>query len=146
MKNSFIRAASVIILLLAACSSNRGPQGAWQLIRSESIENGKTTVKYPGKMVGSEFKFWSEKNFVFIGRWKHDTVATDNYGFGEYTLNGKRYEETVLQHFRKGYQGQKMRMTLELINDTLVQVYHPVDSIGKQVVEISTVEKYVRLK
>jgi len=83
---------------------------------------------------------------MFVGRWVQDSVTTDNYGFGAYTLNGKAYEETVIQHFRKEYQGQKIRMTLELVNDTIIQVYHPCDSAGRPVTEISSVEKYVRIR
>ena len=134
------------LLTFISCSSNRLPSGAWQLVRSESVTNGKTTVNYPGKMVGSEYKFWSEKNFMFVGRWTRDSVSTDNYGFGEYTLEGKDYQETVLRHFRKEYQGQKIRMTLEMSRDTIIQVYHPYDSTGRQMTEISSVEKYVRIR
>jgi hypothetical protein len=138
----------VIAMVLNACSGTGRsyPLGAWQLVRSESIENGSNTVTYPGILVGSEFKIWSEKNFMFVGRWQEDSVTTDNYGFGTYTLNGKDYEETVLYHFMKEYQGQKIKMTLEYMNDTLVQVYHPVDSSGSPIENISSVEKYVRLK
>ena len=89
---------------------------------------------------------WSEKNFMFVGRWQQDSVTIDNYGFGTYILNGNEYEETVMYHFMKEYQDQKIKMTLELKNDTLVQVYHPVDSTGKSIENISSVEKYVRLK
>ncbi len=137
-----------IAFAINACSDVRAkyPQGAWQLVRSESIKNGETTVTYPGIMVGSEYKMWSDKNFMFVGRWTEDSVTTDNYGFGTYVLNGKDYEETILYHFMKEYQGQKIKMTLELMNDTLVQVYHPVDSAGKSIENISSVEKYIRLK
>jgi hypothetical protein len=137
-----------IAFAMNACSdvSDKYPQGAWQLIRSESINNGVTTVTYPGILVGSEYKMWSEKNFMFVGRWQQDSVTIDNYGFGTYILNGNEYEETVMYHFMKEYQDQKIKMTLELKNDTLVQVYHPVDSTGKSIENISSVEKYVRLK
>jgi hypothetical protein len=137
-----------IAFAMNACSdvSDKYPQGAWQLIRSESINNGETTVTYPGILVGSEYKMWSEKNFMFVGRWQQDSVTIDNYGFGTYILNGNEYEETVMYHFMKEYQDQKIKMTLELKNDTLVQVYHPVDSTGKSIENISSVEKYVRLK
>jgi hypothetical protein len=147
MKNLILPLLAVAIAM-NACSevSVKYPQGAWQLIRSESIDNGKTTITYPGILVGSEYKIWSEKNFMFVGRWTQDSVTIDNYGFGTYILNGKEYEETVHYHFMKEYQGQKIKMTLELRNDTLVQVYHPVDSAGKSIENISSVEKYVRLK
>jgi hypothetical protein len=137
-----------IAFAMNACSdvSDKYPQGAWHLIRSESINNGETTVTYPGILVGSEYKMWSEKNFMFVGRWQQDSVTIDNYGFGTYILNGNEYEETVMYHFMKEYQDQKIKMTLELKNDTLVQVYHPVDSTGKSIENISSVEKYVRLK
>lgn len=137
-----------VVMAINACSSDRHdyPKGAWQLIRSESIDNGKTTITYPGIQKGSEFKMWSEKNFMFVGKWTQDSVTTDNYGFGTYTLKGKEYEETIYYHFMKQYQGQTIKMTLELRNDTLVQVYHHFDSTGKAIENILSVEKYVKLK
>jgi len=134
-----------IILLCSSCSG-KYPEGGWQLVRSESVENGKTTVNYPGKMVGSEFKIWSDRHFMFVGRWKQDSTVTDNYGYGSYTLDGTAYEETVLYHFMQSYQGKKIKMTLELKGDTMIQVYHPLDIEGGETSNVSSVEKYVRLK
>lgn len=147
MKTTII---SILImgLIMSACSprKNSYPQGGWQLAETQSIENGKTTVTYPGILVGNEYKMWSENNFIFFGRWIEDSVITDNYGYGTYTLDGKDYEETVLYHFVKAYEGQKIKMSMELRNDTLIQIYHPVDSTRKQSENISSVEKWVRRK
>ena len=122
------------------------PHGSWQMIKTISVENGRSQVTYPGINVGKEFKVWSGKNFIFFGRWEKEKVITDNYGYGTYTLDGNQYEETVLYHFMPSYQGQKIRMTLEFRNDTLTQIYHPVDSAGKPIESRSSIEKFIRLK
>ena len=138
----------ISILVISACTKQTGkyPRGAWQLIQTQSIKNGKVEITYPGILVGNEFKMWSEKNFMFVGRWKEDTLVTDNYGYGTYTLEGNQYEETVLYHFSKNYEGQKLKMTLELRNDTLIQTYHRFDSTGKLSEDVTSVEKYVPVK
>jgi hypothetical protein len=138
----------IMLVITTACArqADKYPLGGWQLVQTQSIENGKMKVTYPGILVGNEYKMWSEKNFIFFGRWKTDSVTTDNYGYGTYTLNGKDYEETVMYHFMKEYEGQKIKMSMELINDTLIQIYHPVDSTGVQSESISSVEKWVRRK
>ncbi|HLF34340.1 MAG TPA: hypothetical protein VI583_08885 [Cyclobacteriaceae bacterium] len=147
MKKS-IFSGLMILFLLSNCARQETtyPQGAWKLIQAQSIENGKVTTTYPGILIGNEYKMWSEKNFMFVGRWEEDTIITDNYGYGTYTLEGNEYEETVLYHFVNNYQGKSLKMTLELKNDTLIQVYHPVDSIGRQSENVSSVEKYIRMK
>jgi hypothetical protein len=147
MKNIFISAALIMVMGAACTSKGPGyPMGGWQLVQTESIENGKSVITYPGILVGDEYKMWSEKNFIFFGRWREDSVVTDHYGYGTYTLEGNNYEETVLYHFVKDYEGKKLKMTLEFRNDTLIQIYHPVDSTGKENENVSSVEKWIRRK
>jgi hypothetical protein len=138
----------VIILITGSCSQvKKSPiEGAWQLIETQSVTNGKTETTYPGVLVGKEFKTWTEKNFMFVGRWTENSIVTDNYGFGTYILKGNNYEETILYHFNKPYEGQTIKMNLELRNDTVFQVYHRLDTAGKPDERVYSVEKYVRLK
>ena len=138
----------IILFLFTTCTRQETtyPQGAWKLIQTQSIQNGEATITYPGLLIGNEYKMWSEKNFMFVGRWEEDTIITDNYGYGTYTLDGNQYVETVLNHFVNNYEGKSLKMTLELKNDTLIQVYHPVDSTGRQSENVSSVEKYIRMK
>lgn len=138
----------VIILISGSCTQEkRSPiEGAWQLIETQSVENGNKETTYPGVLVGKEFKTWSAKNFMFVGRWTENSVITDNYGFGTYILDGNNYEETILYHFNKPYEGQTIKMKLELRNDTVFQVYHRLDTAGKPDEKVYSVEKYVRMK
>jgi hypothetical protein len=138
----------VIILITGSCSQvKKSPiEGAWQLIETQSVTNGKTETSYPGVLIGKEFKTWSEKNFMFVGRWTENSIVTDNYGFGTYTLQGNDYEETIQYHFNKPYEGQTIKMKLELRNDTVFQIYHRLDTAGKPDEKVYSVEKYIRLK
>jgi hypothetical protein len=138
----------VIILITGNCTRDKKSQieGAWQLVVTQSVANGKVETTYPGVLVGSEFKTWSEKNFMFVGRWTENSTTTDNYGFGTYTLEGNNYEETILYHFNRPYEGQTIKMKLDLRNDTIFQVYHRLDTAGKPDEKVYSVEKYIRLK
>lgn len=137
----------IISLIIVSCAKQESkfPQGAWQLVQTQSVANGKAEVRFPIIWTGSQIKMWSEKHFMFVGRWNKDTLHGDMYGGGTYTLEGNQYEEYVLYHNFKAFEGQKVPMSLELRNDTLIQTFHPVDSTGKQVENI-LVEKYIRLK
>jgi hypothetical protein len=139
-----------LFILLISGSCSRGKklpiEGIWQLVQTQSVTNGKTETDYPGALVGSEFKAWSEKNFMFVGRWKADSVTEDNYGFGTYTLDGNKYAETILYHFNRPYEGKTITMELDFRNDTIFQVYHRLDSAGQPDEKVYSVEKYVRLK
>jgi hypothetical protein len=138
----------VILLISGSCTQQKKLpiEGTWQLVQTQSVTNGKTATDYPGSLVGSEFKAWSEKNFMFVGRWKEDSVTTDNYGFGTYILDGNKYAETIIYHFNRPYEGKTINMELEFRNDTIFQIYHRLDSAGKPDENVYSIEKYVRLK
>jgi hypothetical protein len=138
----------VTILIAGSCTQEKRSsiEGAWQLVVTQSVANGKTETTYPGVLVGKEFKTWAGKNFMFVGRWTENSTVTDNYGFGTYTLDGTNYEETILYHFNKPYEGQTIKMKLELKNDTVFQIYHRLDAAGKPDEKVYSVEKYIRLK
>jgi hypothetical protein len=137
----------VILLIIGSCvQDKKSIEGAWQLVETQSVTNGKVETTYPGVLVGKEFKTWSEKNFMFVGRWTENSIITDNYGFGTYTLEGNKYEETILYHFNRPYEGQTIKMKLELKNDTISQIYHRLDTTGRPDEKVYSVEKYIRLK
>jgi hypothetical protein len=54
----------------------------------------------------------------------------DHCDSGSYTLDGNKYEEQVLWHYNPAYVGNKLKMLMELKNDTLIQTF-PVDENGK---------------
>lgn len=137
---------SVISLMIAGCSAGKTSplEGAWELAYEYEIAGDNVTTIFPGVYTGSEMKMWSESHFCFIGLFEQDTVRTDNYGGGTYTLEGTRYEETVEYHSAPEYLGRVVRLYLEIKGDTLVQVW-PVDDDGRPVPGTHFMEKWVRL-
>jgi hypothetical protein len=139
----------IVILIVLSCTkqASKFPQGAWQLLQVQNEINGKKEVTFPvATMTGSQIKMWSEKHWCIIGEWTEDTLKGDIYGGGTYTIDGNQYNETVMYHNGKVYIGKTLKMTLELKNDTLIQIYQPVDSTGRQIEKTSSIEKYTRLK
>jgi len=139
----------IISLLIGSCiqQENKFPQGAWKLVQSQG-----TTTDSSGNIISVNYhpvftKMWSEKNFSFIGQWQQDTIIRDFYGGGTYKLEGTRYEETEIYHWSrpKTVLNEKLKMLLELRNDTLIQTY-PVDDNGQIDKTNFYVEKYIQLK
>lgn len=137
----------IIALIIGSCTQqgNKLPQGAWQFVQGQHVYADSIVNSFPGKYSGSDIKMWSEKHFLAVGRFKIDTTFIENYVGGTYKLEGNRYEESILYHVNKNAVGQKVKMLLELRNDTLIQTY-PVDDNGKPVKGVYYIEKYVRLK
>jgi hypothetical protein len=146
-KNLFF--SMIISLLIVSCTQQESkfPQGAWNLVQTQTITDGKVEIGFPVAWTGSLVKMWSEKNWSNIGKWVEDTLSGDIYAGGTYTLEGNQYEEYIVCHSAKQYEGRKStNMVLELKNDILILSYHPFDSTGKQIENISSLEKYIRLK
>ena len=98
-------------------------EGAWQVI-SWQIIAGDTLNAILGKtFTGTEIKIWSETCFNFVGLYKLDTAAYDNYGGGTYKLDGTHYEESYLYFSEKSMVGTSQKLILEIKNDTLIQTW-----------------------
>jgi len=115
------------------------------LVYYSTINGSKTTIEFPGKTKMDVIKIWSGNQFMSVGQTKIDTTVSDGYGSGTYTLDGNKYVENVKILFYKEWEGKKIKMLLELQNDTLIQTY-PVDDKGKMDKEWAWIEKYVRIK
>jgi len=102
------------------------------------------TFEFPGSTTGSDIKMWTENHFLTVGRFQMDTTFIDNGVGGTYTLDGNQYEETILYMPGQNGTGQKIKMLLELRNDTLIQTW-PVDENGQIDKTNYSVEKYIRL-
>jgi hypothetical protein len=144
---------TIISLLVISCSKEpvKFQIGAWNLVQTIRVTNGKPVVTFPtatntGKT--SQIKMYSEKNWMFVGKSLRDTVVLDVYGGGTYTLEGTKYEENIMYHYGKQWVGRTSKnMTMELVNDTLVQSYHPINATdGLAVDSITNIQKYVRLR
>jgi hypothetical protein len=149
MKN-LILLFSISLMLIFGCAKKetvKFPQGAWQLVQTQTITDGKVDEGFPVTWGGSLIKMWTEKNWSNIGKWKQDTLSGDLYAGGTYTLEGNKYEENILYHATKQYEGKiSTNMGLELKNDTLILTYHPIDTAGVANNSIDEIEKYVRIK
>lgn len=153
MKNFFLLAA-VTLMVIVSCAKQepvKFPQGAWNMVQVQRVTNGKSEITFPtdanrGKL--TQVKMWSEKNWMFYGKSDRDTVIVDLYGGGTYTLEGTNYEENIYIHHAKRYENLINRnMTMELVNDTLVMTYHPIDEINNELVDsIIVYQKYIPLK
>jgi len=136
----------MIIMIIAGCAEQESkfPQGAWQLVYLKVISGDTLRYEFPGNVTGSDIKMWSENHFLTVGRFKLDTTSMDNGVGGTYTLNRNRYEETILYYPGQDGTGEKVKMLLELKNDTLTQTF-PVDDNGQIDKNKYNIEKYVRL-
>jgi len=133
----------IIILIIVSCAQEtKSPiEGAWKLVYGKwtSFEQS-----FPDQIKGSSIKFWSKEHFAFDGQFKLDTTILDNYGWGTYVLNGEKYEENIILHADKPSIGTKVRLLVEIRNDTLIQRY-PADENWELPEKYST-EKFIRVK
>ena len=151
MKKLFLPVLTISLIISCTQQPVKFPIGAWNLVQTQRVTNGKSVITFPteaNKGKTTQLKMYSEKNWVFVGKSARDTVVADVYGGGTYTLNGSQYEETIMYHYGKQWVGKvSTNMTLELVNDTLVQSYHPISTITGQAVDsILNIQKYARLK
>jgi hypothetical protein len=140
----------IISLIIVSCTQQevKSPiEGAWQQVGFSWV-SGDTITNYnlPSPDLGSQIKMWTKNHFAFMGIMKTDTTDVDLYGGGTYSLNGDKYEESIIYHYDKTLINTKFKALLEIRNDTLFQTYHPIDSIGKEMENYSSIEKYIQFK
>jgi hypothetical protein len=136
----------MVLITIGSCtqSPHKFPLGAWQEVSHKSFHGDSIVFDFPGYYSGSGVKMWSENNWSDIGTFKHDTTVVNLYAGGTYKLVGNRYEESIQFHFHHDWVGSKVKLLLELRNDTLIQTY-PVDDNWKIGNDYSVL-KAVRLK
>ncbi|MGW8315962.1 MAG: hypothetical protein ACWGNV_10205 [Bacteroidales bacterium] len=134
-------------LLTHSCSEPASApiEGTWSLASEYEIRDGLSISIYPGTTRGSELKMWSGDRWSLVGIFFEDSILTDNYAGGTFTLKGTDYREMVEFHSAPEYQGQTVHLYLEIRNDTLVQIW-PVDEKGEPVPELHYMEKWVRME
>jgi hypothetical protein len=133
-------------VLLQGCSNN-GPspiEGTWRLAYEYEVSDGSSTCIFPGAAKGSELKMWTGNRWSLVGVFVEDSVLTDNFAGGTFTLEGTDYREMVEFHSAPEYLGQTVHLFLEIRNDTLVQIW-PVDEEGNPVPDLHYMEKWVRM-
>jgi hypothetical protein len=148
-KTFFLGLITVLIMGSCAQKESKFPQGAWQYVQMLKVYKDSVVNQFPAKLTGSNIKMWTEHNFENVGRYtKNDGTIVNHYGGGTYKIEGNRYEETILYHMNSDAIGWKIKMLLELRNDTLYLI-NPVDDNGKPAPKRDgayTIEKYVRIK
>ena len=142
--------SAITLMVIVSCSKQEAvkfPQGAWQLVQTQTVSDGNIEVGFPVTWSGFLTKMWTEKNWANIGKWIEDTLSGDMYCGGTYTLEGTDYEENILLHSVKRYEGKiSVNMKLELKDDTLILIYHPIDTAGVLNNSVDEIEKYVRIR
>ncbi|MDM8002828.1 MAG: hypothetical protein QUS66_07900 [Bacteroidota bacterium] len=139
--------SSLLLIMLAGCKQEpvNPVVGAWDLIYARQVVNDSTVSTFPGTYQGSQVKMWCNNYWMFVGEFTQDTVKTDGFGGGSYTLEGIVYKETIKYHSSKDYVGETIRMRIVVANDTLIQVW-PADEMGEVDKSNYTSEKYVKVK
>jgi hypothetical protein len=135
----------ILLLISGACTTmKKSPlEGAWKLAYEYEIEDGNSTQLYPGSYRGSEIKTWAGDRWALVGISLGDSVLTDNFGGGRFTLEGNDYREIVEYHSAQEYLGQTVQLFLEIQGDTLTQIW-PVDENLKPAGSHYYMEKWVR--
>jgi hypothetical protein len=138
----------IVILILSGCSTQqkKSPlEGAWRLVHEYQKSGDKVVAEFPVNITGAEMKVWTEKNFMFVGQFKQDTIITDNYGGGTYKMDGNNYEETIEFHSYPSFLGKTMKILIEIKGDTITQTF-PLDENGKVIESEYYIEKWARIK
>lgn len=81
---------------------------------------------------------------MFVGCSKQDTTIADNYGGGNYSLEGNHYIEDISYHVNKAYIGAKPKMIMEIKGDSLIQRW-PANNSWQIDEHNYNIEKYIRL-
>ena len=137
-----------VLIAVSGCKKQEEPnpiEGVWNLIYVRTIGNDTTVSEFPLTYQGSDIKIWTKEHWMFVSRYRQDTVFTDNYGGGTYTLSGNIYVENIEYHKTRDLVGKKLRMLMTVKNDTLIQIW-PVDEKGIVNKSYCTVERYTRLE
>jgi len=138
----------IIVLVIGSCAKEKKSsiEGIWKLTFGRWYNwnpNDTLTYQFPGNINIYHIKIFSKRDFTFVGHYSLDTLTNDNYGGGTYILKGNRYEENIL-YAGKAILNKKVRLILEVKNDTLIQKW-PVDE-NWNLREKYSIENYVRLK
>jgi len=137
----------IIPLFTGSCmQEKRSPmEGAWKLAYEFEVKGEESTLIFPGESRGSEIKMWAGDRWALVGVFIEDSIMTDNFGGGKFSLEGTSYKEIVEYHSAREYLGQTVKLFLEIKNDTLTQIW-PVDEAGEPVKSHYYMEKWVRFE
>jgi hypothetical protein len=108
-------------------------QGAWQLVYQKLTTPDTSIIN---TFDNPQIKIFSKSYFSFGYQESTGPFA----GGGKYTLDGKKYVESIIYFPNLSYINKKLTFTVEIKNDTLYQ-----SGIVDSTANMSVHEKYVRL-
>jgi hypothetical protein len=117
-------------------------EGAWKQVGYD--KQFITDTSRQAMIKNGQIKTFSKEYFTFVGHFEGDTSIYESYGAGTYTLNGDKYEETIIYHNVKDLIGKKYKSFDLVKNDTLFHTGQ-LDDNWKLMKGAGT-EIYVRLK
>ena len=119
-------------------------EGTWELVSVKRMSGDTLVWEFPGDISGSDIVIISEHHFLSIGRFEQDTTIYNNYVGASYTIEGNRYEETLLYYPNTDQVGTKVKALLEIQNDTLIKTW-PLDDNWNIIESGYSIEKFIRL-
>ena len=146
MKKNLLLFLILPAFLLSCSVDKESPmEGAWKLAYEIEVKGDQSTILFPGVSQGSEIKMWSGDRWALVGVFIEDSLMTDVFAGGKFTLDGTDYQEIVEYHSATQYLGTTVKLFLEIKNDTLTQFW-PVDENGVPDKDHHYMEKWVRFE
>jgi hypothetical protein len=143
MKKLIFLGLIVLVTIGAYGQGKKYPlEGAWKQVGYDKQFITDTSRK--AMIKNGQIKMFSREYFTFVGHFEGDTSIYESYGAGTYTLNGDKYEETIIYHNLKDLIGKKFKGLDIVRNDTLFHT-RQVDDNWK-LMEGGGTEIYIRLK
>ena len=135
----------IIALIIGSCTQEKKSpiEGGWKLVYAKWASMDES---FPDRITGIDVKMWTKDCFVFAGKLQLDTLKVDSYGWGKYkNIEGNKYEEEVIYHHTgESLIGTRIKMLIEVRNDTLIQKWATDENWNLR--EKYNIEKYVRLE
>ena len=140
--------ALIIFVIIGSCTQEKKSpiEGVWKVVGWQYMVGDSVKSKLGVNSTGSEMTIFSKDHFIWLGRYKTDTIFWDNYGGGTYKfVGGNRLEETIDYCEGKSWVGTTIRLQRELKNDTAIITW-PFDEKWQLIKTGYNIQKQVRLE
>ena len=89
MKKTAVLSALLLLTFFGCKQEQLNPViGAWDLIYAKQVVNDSVIATFPDSYQGGQVKMWCNNYWMFVGQYKQDTIISESYGGGSYTLEG----------------------------------------------------------
>lgn len=143
MKLKTLILLALVFTLFSFKSDKLKLNGTWKLVSQEYVRNGHHQMVIQDQLNGEQLKTWSDKYFMFVGKYVNGMQLQQSFGGGTYNLSGNVYSEDIQYHSSASLRGRTMTLYLELKGDTLLQIF-PTDANGYYDKDNCNIEKYIR--